>query len=263
VTLEARDVTWMVGGRRILDAISLRVVPGTLVGLLGPNGSGKSSLLRCLAGLEQPTSGRVLLDGRDLAHWRRRDLARRLAVLAQEASTELDLTVGDVVALGRIPHRPRLAGESARDLEVVTSALARVDLAGFAPRRWQTLSGGERQRAQLARALAQEPQELLLDEPTNHLDIRHQLALLALVGDLRLTAVIALHDLNLAATYCDQIVVLDEGRVAAAGDPGDVLTPALIERVYGVPCQVSNDGPDPRPFVRFTPTRVAASAHAP
>jgi iron complex transport system ATP-binding protein len=253
VTLEAQAVTWEAGGRRILDDVSLRAASGRTVGLLGPNGSGKSSLLRCLAGLQRPTRGRVLLDGRDLPRWPRRDLARRVAVLAQESATELELTVADVVALGRIPHRPRLAGEDAHDLEIMATALAQVDLTGFARRRWHTLSGGERQRAQLARALAQEPRELLLDEPTNHLDIGHQLAFLNLVRRLEVTSVIALHDVNLAAMYCDELAVLHQGRVAAAGAPLDVLTPALVECVYGVPCRIDTDRPDGAPFVRFHP----------
>jgi iron complex transport system ATP-binding protein len=214
------------------------VEPGSTLGLLGPNGSGKSSLLRCLAGLRRPTSGVVTLDGVDVRSLRRRQVARRVAFVEQEASTELDLTILDVVLLGRIPHRPPLAAARDDDRRIASDALARVDLEGWERRRWHTLSGGERQRAQLARALAQRPSELLLDEPTNHLDIRHQLDLLALVNRLDVTAVIALHDLGLAATYCDRVAVLHGGRVVAAGAPFSVLTPELILAVYGVRCDV-------------------------
>jgi iron complex transport system ATP-binding protein len=251
MTLEAIDVTWEADGRLIIHRVCLRAERGCVVGLLGPNGSGKSTLLRCLAGLERPSGGRVLLEGRDLAGWRRVDRARRMAVLSQEATTELELTVADVVRLGRIPHRARLAGDAPRDAIVIADALARVDLADLSRRRWQTLSGGERQRVQLARVLAQEPSELLLDEPTNHLDIRHQLAMLALVRELGVTAVIALHDLNLAAAYCDELVVLDAGRVVAAGAPADVVTERLVREVYGVASSIDSDEITGRPYVRF------------
>jgi iron complex transport system ATP-binding protein len=159
------------------------------------------------------------------------------------------LTVREVVALGRIPHRRAWSPASAVDARAVTEALERAGLADRAAQSWHTLSGGERQRAQIARALAQEPRELLLDEPTNHLDIQHQLDLLDLIADLPVTTVIALHDLNLAAMYCDRLLVLDTGRTVAEGTPTDVLTPALIKEVYGVDAKVHHD--PGHPVIRF------------
>ncbi|MFD8009053.1 ABC transporter ATP-binding protein [Streptomyces sp. NPDC058955] len=252
--LRAAHVSRTAGGALILDGVSLAPGPGTLTGLLGPNGSGKSTLLRVLAGVLTPDVGVVTLDGDPLRAVPRRTLARRVAVVEQHADTQVDLTVADAVRLGRVPHRRAWSPATAADEEAVRSALARTGLTDRAHRTWRTLSGGERQRVQLARALAQEPRELLLDEPTNHLDVQHQLDLMALVADLRLTCVMALHDLNLAAMYCDHVVVLREGRIAAAGPVADVLTERLIADVYGVRAEVTHPAQDGRPHIRFLGT---------
>ncbi|WP_338118598.1 MULTISPECIES: ABC transporter ATP-binding protein [Paracoccus] len=171
MSIAATNLGWSVGRRTILNDVSVTVAPGTILGLLGPNGSGKSSLLRLLAGLRRPDRGRVTLDGQDIAGMRRRDLARRVALVQQHAATEMNVTVQDVVMLGRTPHRAPLSGCSAADLAAVDTALAQVGMTERRDQGWQSLSGGERQRVQIARALAQEPRELFLDEPTNHLDI--------------------------------------------------------------------------------------------
>ncbi|GAB2610850.1 ABC transporter ATP-binding protein [Streptomyces capparidis] len=250
MTLAADRVTRAADGRLILDGVCVSPAPGSVTGLLGPNGSGKSTLLRLLAGVLAPASGVVTLDGRALEQWGRRAVARRVAVVEQQADTQVELTVLDVVRLGRIPHRRAWAPPSPADEAAVRAALDRTGLTDRAGRLWRTLSGGERQRVQIARALAQEPRELLLDEPTNHLDVRHQLALLALVAELPVTSVVALHDLNLAAMYCDRVVVLDRGRVVAGGTPREVLTEELIAEVYGVRCAVAA-GPGGRPHIRY------------
>jgi iron complex transport system ATP-binding protein len=266
VSLRARDVSWSAAGRRIVDGVSLDVDPGATVGLLGPNGSGKSSLLRLLAGVRRPDGGAVLLDGRELGTLRRRDVARRVAVVEQHATTELDLTVLDAVRLGRVPHRHALSGARPDDDRAVADAIAQTDLQDRLAQRWSTLSGGERQRVHIARALAQAPSELLLDEPTNHLDIHHQLDLLTLVSELPVTTVVALHDLNLAAMFCDRLVVLCAGRVVAAGPPAEVLTAELIAEVFQVRAVVSSEAPDGRPAVRLLPVRrpvADAKAEAP
>ncbi|WP_282696597.1 ABC transporter ATP-binding protein [Streptomyces sp. CC208A] len=249
--LRADRVSRTAGGALVLDGVTIAPRPGTLTGLLGPNGSGKSTLLRILSGVLAPDAGVVTLDGASLEAVPRRALARRVAVVEQHADTQVDLTVADAVRLGRIPHRRAWAPSTAADEEAVRSALARTGLTDRAHRTWRTLSGGERQRVQIARALAQEPRELLLDEPTNHLDIQHQLDLLALLAGLRLTSVLALHDLNLAAMYCDHLVVLRDGRVVAAGPAEEVLTERLVADVYGVRAAVSRPGPDGRPHIRF------------
>lgn len=262
MSLVAHDVVWERGGRRIVDGVSLEVRPGEVLGLLGSNGSGKSSLLRLLSGVRAPSAGFVSLDGQPLAGMRRRDVARRVAVVDQHATAEVELRVRDVVWLGRIPHHRLGRPNGPRDRAAVDAAVAATGLEGSMDRLWHTLSGGERQRVQIARALAQEPQELLLDEPTNHLDVRHQFDLLALVRRLPVTSVIALHDLNLAAMFCDRLVVLAAGRAVAIGLPAEVLTEELIADVYGVRAVVTTDGPDGRATVRFAPPDVERQAES-
>ncbi|MEU6768671.1 ABC transporter ATP-binding protein [Streptomyces sp. NPDC046853] len=251
--LRADRVSRTAGGHLVIDGVTLAPPPGATVGLLGPNGSGKSTLLRILAGVLAPASGVVTLDGLPLRDVGRRTVARRVAVVDQHATTQVELSVEDVVRLGRIPHRRAWSPATPRDDEAVREALARTGLADRAAQSWHTLSGGERQRVQIARALAQDPRELLLDEPTNHLDIQHQLDLLALVADLPLTSVIALHDLNLAAMFCDHVLVLREGVAHASGTPSEVITQELIAEVYGVRAVVTpaDDGPEARPSIRF------------
>ena len=262
MTLRARDVSWSLGGTVIVDGVAVEVATGSTLGLLGPNGSGKSSLLRLLAGLRRPSSGTVHLDDEEISGIGRRALARRVAVVDQEATTELDLTAAEVVALGRTPHRSTWGATQHTDLGAVDEALARTGADSLAHRRWHTLSGGERQRVQIARALAQQPSELLLDEPTNHLDIAHQFALLELVGHLPVTAVVALHDLNLAASFCDALLVLHHGEAVAAGKPEQVLTEDLIRTVYGMDCEITRPEPDGHPHIRFTGTAVTVTKAA-
>ncbi|TFC06499.1 ABC transporter ATP-binding protein [Cryobacterium adonitolivorans] len=238
-------VSLSIEGTNILQGISATLPPGTVTGLLGPNGAGKSSLLRIIAGIERADAGTVALDGAVVGQLRRREAARRIALLEQNVAPSVDLSVRDVVLLGRIPHRSRLLGSFGGDddLAVAVEALAMVGAGDLLDRRWHTLSGGQQQRVQIARALAQRPSLLLLDEPTNHLDVSAQLSLLHQVRGLGLTSVLALHDLNLAAAYCDRIVLLQEGRLVAFGTPAEVLRPETIRAVYGVDCDIM---PHPR-----------------
>ncbi|MET9631760.1 ATP-binding cassette domain-containing protein [Lentzea sp. NPDC006480] len=225
--IEVLDVT--VQG--IISDISLEA-ENEVVGIVGPNGSGKSTTLRCVYRALKPSSGAVLIDGTNVH--KRHDLARSLAALTQESQVEFDFTVAEVVEMGRLPHER----DSARDARVVRDALATVDITHLASRSFLSLSGGERQRVLIARAIAQEPRVLVLDEPTNHLDIRHQLDVLALARGLGVTVLTVLHDLNLAASYCDRLCVLDEGRLVASGTPADVLVPELIAKVFHVTAHV-------------------------
>ncbi|AHI23366.1 ABC transporter ATP-binding protein [Corynebacterium vitaeruminis] len=238
MTLRAKDLVWDRGGNLVVNGVSLDPHDGETIGLLGPNGSGKSSLLRLMAGMAQPTSGEVLFAEKPLASTSKKQRARAIAVVSQHADTIVDINVLEAVKLGRIPHRGTFGGDPVRDAEAVERALERTGLIQLKDKPWHKLSGGERQRVQIARALAQEPTQLLLDEPTNHLDIKHQLELLRLVVALPLTSIIAIHDLNLAALFCDRVVVLRSGELVAAGRPADVLTPALIRDVYEVEASV-------------------------
>ncbi len=241
-TLQTSRASFRAAGRLIVDGVDVTAPPGAVTGVLGPNGSGKTTLLRLVVGVLPLETGAVLLDGVDLARVTRRDRARRVALVAQDAAPDGGLGVLDVVLLGRTPHRSRWGGDSAADLALAHRCLARTGAADLADRPLATLSGGERQRVHLAAALAQEPRLLLLDEPTNHLDVAAQLAMLALVRRLAgegVTVVMAVHDLNHALTWCDHVVVLAGGRVRAAGPPADVLTPTLVDEVYGVRADVA------------------------
>ena len=239
--IEAENLSWAAGPAIIVDGIDVPAMPGRILGLLGPNGSGKSTLLGMLARTIQPRTGVVKLDDRPYSDWAPRDIARVLSVVQQKATTDQDVTVRDVIDLGRIPHRRRWAGPSPRDREVVEAAARRTGIEHLLNRDWHTLSGGEQQRAHLARAFAQEGQVMLLDEPTNHLDIRHQHALLRMVRGLGRTVIAAIHDLDLAATYFDHIVVLNDGGVAADGKPSEVLTPELVGDVFGMAASMVTD----------------------
>lgn len=253
MSINARDVRWSTAGRMIVDGVSIDVPPGRTLGLLGPNGSGKSSFLRLLCKLRKLESGVVTLGGTDIAALTQRQIAQRVAFVEQQVHTEIEVTVADVVQLGRTPHRGALAAWTTTDTDVVTQALTRVGMADMRERLWRTLSGGERQRVQIARALAQTPSELLLDEPTNHLDIQHQLEILSLVSRLPVTAIIALHDLNLAAMFCEALVVLQNGRVVAHGSPEQVLTPSLLRDVFGVEAFVQRSPHHGKIQVHFLP----------
>jgi iron complex transport system ATP-binding protein len=231
--LDLQDVTVEIAGRRIVEQVSL-AADGEVVGLVGPNGSGKSTILRTVYRVLRPVAGRVIADGRDLWSISAREAARTTAAVVQDGPGDLELSVAEYVATGRVPHGRLLGGDTAGDRQAVAAAMASAGVEDFADRDVTTLSGGERQRVHLARALAQEPCILVLDEPTNHLDVRHQLELLELVRDLRVTTLITLHELNLAAAYCDRIVVLCEGEVVGSGTPQDVLTPELLLQVFGV-----------------------------
>ncbi len=237
----AQDLSWGVNGHDIVRDITVEVEPGQTVGLIGPNGSGKSSLLRCLAGLRAPTSGAVRYDGEDIAGWDSREIARRLAFVEQAAEGDGDLRVADVVALGRTPFRDRWRGLTSADHAIVDAALDHLDLEHLRHRNWKELSGGERQRAHIARAFAQRPRAVLLDEPTNHLDIRHQLELMSLLTGTDQTVLVALHDLALAARYCDRLLLLSGGELAADGPPDEVLTGDRLREVYEVDAHIGRD----------------------
>jgi iron complex transport system ATP-binding protein len=235
----------------IVDGVTIVAAPGSTLGLIGPNGSGKSSLLRLICGLRRVASGVVTLGEIDIARLSRAAVARRLAFVEQLATTEAQVTALDIVRLGRTPHRGPLSPWTGADDEAVEDALHQVGLEGKRHQFWHTLSGGERQRAQIARALAQTPSELLLDEPTNHLDIQHQLEILSLVRRLPATSIVALHDINLAAMFCDAVAVLREGRVVAAGPPSAIITAPMIRDVFGVSAQVERSPHHGRPHVHF------------
>lgn len=245
-------------GTLLIDNVDCTVARGSLSALVGPNGAGKSTLLRALTGVQLPASGSVSFAGSDLLGMPRRQRARLAAFVEQDATTDSSLTVEMVVKLGRLPHQTLWEADSAESITIVAKSLDTVEMTGFREREFQSLSGGEKQRVMLARALAQEPQLLTLDEPTNHLDIAAQLAVLELLSALRntgVTVLAALHDLSLAASYCDHIIVLSHGHVVAAGATDDVLTEQLIADVYGVTATILRNPVTGKPVIGFSPAQ--------
>ncbi|MEK6644392.1 MAG: ABC transporter ATP-binding protein [Planctomycetota bacterium] len=258
--LAARNVAFGFPERPdFLKPVTLDLRGGECWGLVGPNGAGKSTLLRLLAGLVQPSGGNILLDGASLASLSARDRARRIAFLPQHMPRDLANTALDVVLMGRFPHRRLGLFESAEDVDIARRSLTLTDAAMFADRTLATLSGGEAQRVHLAASLAQAPSILLLDEPTAALDLRHQLTIFTLLRSLAkrdgLAIVVVTHDLNLAARFCTHVLLLDDGRSVASGTPGDVLTTATLERVYGVKiAHVTAPGDQSRWLLPLSPT---------
>ncbi len=251
--LEVRDLGFTYGqGRFALSGVNFSVAPGEFVGLLGPNGSGKSTLVKLAMRLLPPAAGEIFIDGRRAGDYRLRDYARRVAYLPQENRPAFAFTVLETVLMGRSPHQGAMGFESAADLARARAALDRVDAAAFADLFLDELSGGERQRVMLARALAQEARLLILDEPASFLDLRHQYELYRLLRDLaraeRRSCLCVGHDLNVAAAFCDRLVLLCAGRVVAAGPPAEVLTAAKVREVYEIDADVTLR-PDGRPVV--------------
>lgn len=264
--LEAEALTLEYGGRRAVDGVSLAIQSGEMVAIVGPNGSGKSTLLRGMSRLQKPSSGRVLLDGRDIRGMGAREVARDLAILTQSPEAGLDLTVRELVWRGRYPHQGILQRPTAPDFEAVEWAMAAADVTALAGRALGALSGGERQRAWIALALAQQPRVMLLDEPTSFLDIRHQVEVMHLLRRLNaqgMTIVVVLHDLLLAGRFCDRIVAMTGGSVAFDGPPAAVLEPDGLERVFGVPMMVIADPETGQPIALPRPDPALCPAARP
>lgn len=248
------NVTWSVNRTQILERLSESVPAGQVTALIGPNGSGKSSLLRILAGVSRPDSGTLEVAGADWLGVSSKIRARTLAYVEQNATADRTVSVLDVVLLGRTPHRSLFAGPGATDAAIARESLELVGLEQFADRDFGTLSGGERQRVLIAKALAQRTGIIVVDEPTNHLDIAAQLSTLALLrglADEGKTVLTALHDLNLAATFCDHIIVMDHSKFVASGSPAEVLSEELIRKVYGVDATIMANPRTGKPLIVF------------
>ena len=235
--IHVRGLAKSFGGRPALRGVDLDLAQGECLALFGPNGSGKTTLLQLLSGAIRANAGAVKVLGRDVTSWDRRELARLVAVVPQRFDLAFPFTVQEVVLLGRVPHRGPLALDRADDLRVAQEAMEAVEVSHLASRRMHELSGGEFKRVVVAKALAQQPRILLLDEPAAHLDIRHQVSLYQLIEDIRrrtgLTVVSAMHDLNLAAAYCDRVALLSQRRVARTGSVEEVMTYRHLRDVFG------------------------------
>lgn len=232
--LEARSIGWRVNAHAILDNLSFSVAQGEFVGVIGPNGAGKSSLLRSLYRQINITSGEIFLKGRPIQNYSRRALAQCIAVVLQEPPTQFELSVFDVIGMGLIPQKSLLAFDTETDRNAIVEAAEQVDIKDKLSHPFNWLSGGEKQRVMIARAILQKPQLLLMDEPTNHLDVQHQIEVLQLARKMGIAVMVSIHDLNLAASYCDRLLLLDEGQLVAQGSPEKVLTQKTLRQVFAV-----------------------------
>ncbi len=243
--LEGAGVGFRAGDRQLLKDVSLVLHPGEMVGLIGPNGAGKSTLLKVLSGLWKAATGQIMLCGQPLSSYRPRQIARLIGQVGQSNVLDAPFTVRDVVLMGRNPYLGRFEIERPQDRQIAEEAMRATHTLALADRAITTLSGGERQRTFLARALAQEPSILLLDEPTSNLDIRHQIDILATVQRLAhqrgLGVLIAIHDLSLAARFCDRLILMCEGALIAEGTPEAVLAPEHLASAFGVQAQPYRD----------------------
>lgn len=238
MNIKAENINITLEKNNILKDINIEVDNKEVVGIIGPNGSGKSTFLKCIYRVLKPSDGAILLDKVDIKDMTVKESSKRLAVLSQHNNYNFDFTVKDIVLMGRSPHKRFMERDNKEDYAIVNDALKKVEMLEFKDRCFQSLSGGEQQRVILARALAQQPQCLILDEPTNHLDIKYQLQLMRIVKNLNIEVIAAIHDLNIAAMYCDKIYVLKDGEIIKYGNPKEVLTKEFIKEVYEVDAEV-------------------------
>ena len=239
--LELKNIGFSINEKRILHNITCAVSEGKFIGIIGPNGSGKSTMLKIIYRHLKQTEGIVTLHEKEIWQTTPKKLAQQMAVVSQETPLLFDFTVKDLVLMGRMPYKNWLSSDKKEDFQIVEESMALADVSHLANRTLQQLSGGEKKRVMLARALAQKANILVLDEPTNHLDIEHQLQMLDLVKDLPITIVAALHDLNLAAAYCDELLVMNNGTLYTSGTPQQVLTEETLQHVFRVHAGISTN----------------------
>ena len=256
--LDIENVTYSIGSKLIVDGVSLGITEGDFVGLVGPNGCGKSTLLKCIYRTYQPEHGSVYIDGNLTNPMTNRELAREMSVMQQENFVEFDMTVFDMAMLGRFAHQKMFGNDMAHERELVREALREVGMEGYEERSFLSLSGGEKQRTLVARALVQKAPLVLLDEPTNHLDIGFQYQIMSILKKQNLTVFSSVHDLNIAACYCDKIVLMKAGKIVAVGTPEEMFTPELIEKLFGVHTQVTVNSVTGRPNIVFIPSEEVA-----
>lgn len=249
--LTAEHLSWCTEGNLILDDINFVVKQGSFTGILGPNGAGKSSLLRCLYRFVKPEQGQVRFQQQDIWQLSANDYAQYVAVVLQETPSHFNLTLHDVVALGLIPHKGIFARADKADDEKIAQAITQVGLTHKTQQSFEHLSGGEKQRALIARAIVQSPRLLIMDEPTSHLDVRYQIQVMELAKSLGITVIASFHDLNLASAMCDNLLVLNQGRLVSQGTPKKVLTSAMLSEVFGVCANISEHHQHKVPHISY------------
>ena len=238
--LKVEKLTYDIGGTRILKDITFDVEENTFVGVIGPNGSGKSTMLKSIYGVNKPSGGNIYFEGDDLLKISSKDRAKKIAVLAQESGGQFDFSVQQVVEMGRYPHKNTLENYSKHDLEIVDRVLYEMKLDNYRERSFNTLSGGEKQRVLIARLLVQESKFIILDEPTNHLDIGHQIEIMNIIKKMGVTVLSAIHDMNMAAIYCDKLVIMKKGEVITQGSVEETLTSEMLKDLFNVDAEIHN-----------------------
>ncbi len=252
--LEVKDITYSIDGKTIVDSVSLEIEEGCFMGLVGPNGCGKSTLLKSIYRTYKPDSGVVYIDGKSTDDMTNRELARELSVMQQENNIEFDMTVFDMAMLGRFAHQKMFGNDMLRERELVRQALKEVGMAGYEERSFLSLSGGEKQRTLVARALVQKAPMIILDEPTNHLDIGYQYQIMSILKKQNLTVFSSVHDLNIAACYCDKVILMKKGKIVDVGTPEEMFVPDKIKYLFGVDTQITTNAATGKPNIMFLPT---------
>ncbi|MBE6063798.1 ABC transporter ATP-binding protein [Clostridium cochlearium] len=239
--LEIENLDYEIENKKICDKIKLQVNKGEFVGIIGPNGSGKSTLLKNIYKVLKPKGGTIYLNSKDLIKSSNREAAEEMSIVAQENNVGFDFSVKEIVLMGRYPSKKLFEGSNSQDIQIVRDALEKVGMESMEKKSFSKLSGGEKQRILIARAIAQDTEFMILDEPTNHLDIGCQIKILKLLRTLKKTILISLHDLNMAAEYCDRIYAIKDGKIVDSGTPKQVLKPELIKELYKVDAYIQTD----------------------
>ena len=240
----------------ILKKIDLKIYDGEFVGLIGPNGSGKSTLLKNIYRVLSPKKGKILIDNENINKFSSQDLAKKIAVVAQEVPIEFNFTVKDIVLMGRYPYKNLFDRDTSKDLDIVIHALKEVNMLSYIDRNYLTLSGGEKQRTLIARALAQTTNFLILDEPTNHLDPGSMLHIMNIIKNLKSTAFAAIHNLNIASLYCDRIFVMNNGSIIKEGTPEDIFETDFIYEIFGVNVSIDLNPVTKKPQITYIPEHI-------
>jgi len=256
----ASDLSWTVSKTSILKNISLKIKRRKITGVIGPNGAGKSSLLRCLFGKNRISSGSLTFNNKEISNYSRRELAQNIAVVLQEPPTHFDMDVLELVSLGLIPNLKLLSFPNHQDKQRVISAIKSVGLIDKQHNSFNTLSGGEKQRVMLARAIVQETKTLILDEPTNHLDIQHQIDILELIKKLNITIILSIHDLSIASVFCDELILMDKGKVISKGNSRDVITESNLKNVFNVNAKIERNSKNKQQRITFDLSKIESQS---
>ena len=237
--LKVRNLCFSINDTQLIKNINLELEPGSMIGLIGPNGSGKSTLLKNMYRVLKPTDGDICIDGKDVRKLKNKEIARKIAVVSQDdIITDFDFKVIDIVLMGRFAYKKLLDVNNNDDFENALISLKKVDMGSFFDRSYMSLSGGEKQRVMIARAICQNSEILIMDEPTNHLDIKHQLNIINYIKNLKVTTIVALHDINIASTFCDRLIVLKNGEMMYSGKTENVITESMMKDIFDVDVQL-------------------------